>query len=198
MAIAACKLAGLSDKATAAKVGCSRNTIGPVMEQLERAGRIPALQARLAYSLGRVAESSANELQRIVDNGEWTMESAGAVRALAVATGIATEKLQLVTGQATAILEQRVTSAGADQVREWEGKLRQAFGIAAPTLDVQSQAHPPKQLTDRLPAALATESATDPGRAAVAVAAPGARAVGTGGGGSPPPPPRSGTMPPSK
>jgi len=129
MAIAACKLAGLSDKATAAKVGCSRNTIGPVMEQLERAGRIPALQARLAYSLGRVAESSAIELQRIVDDGCWTIENSSAVRALGVAMGIATEKLQLVTGQATAILEQRVGPAGPDARAEWEGKLRRAFAM---------------------------------------------------------------------
>src|SRR6185369_9772701 len=62
MAIAACKLAGLSDRETAARVGCSRNTVPAVMEHLESSGHVPGLQARLAVHLGRVAESAALEL----------------------------------------------------------------------------------------------------------------------------------------
>jgi|SRR6185436_8695676 len=216
MAIAACKLAGLSDKATAAKVGCSRNTIGPVMEHLERAGRIPALQARLAYSLGRVAESSALELQRIVDEGQWTLEASSAVRALGVAMGIATEKLQLVTGQSTAIIEQRIGAAGPEARAEWESKLRQAFGLTleaeapgpAPA-DGQSEASRPILQLNGPSAPLATEFATDSrpleahsleaGDASATRPRPLVRAAaGPGGGGRAAPAPRPGTMPSSE
>ena len=161
MAIAACKLAGLSDKETAGKIGCSRNTVAAVMEQLERRGRIPGLQERLAHALGRVAESSALELHRLIDNGEWDMETAGAVRSLGVAMGIATEKLQLVTGQATQIVEQRWGAPSADAVKEWETKLRQVFGPIIDTTDCQSNGSPRNLLNDRLQDPIATESATE-------------------------------------
>jgi len=160
MAIAACKLAGLSDKETAKRVGCSRNTIGPVMEHLESSGMIPALQQRLAHALGRVAESSARELQQIIDDGDWTMDTTSAVRSLGVAMGIATEKMLLVTGQVTARIETMV-GAPADAVKAWEEKLRQVFGpvIELPP-DSQSVASSPKCLSDRDDIIVATHSAT--------------------------------------
>ena len=136
VAIAACKLAGLSDAETARRVGCSRNTIAPVIEQLESSGRIPSLQTRLQTKLGRLAESAADELLDLVgQDGGWNQDRSGAVRALGVALGITVEKHLLVTGQATQIVEQRVVAPTADAVREWEDKLRSLFG---PVLDVEA------------------------------------------------------------
>jgi len=149
MAIAALKLAGLSDKETAKRVGCSRNTIPHVMEHLESSGMIPALQQRLAHALGRVAESSARELQDIIDEGDWTADTTGAVRSLGVAMGIATEKMLLVTGQVTARIETMV-GAPADAVRHWEDKLRQVFGpVIDVGPDVPSGGNSPKLLNDK-------------------------------------------------
>jgi DNA-binding Lrp family transcriptional regulator len=129
VAIAACKLAGLSDSETARRVGCSRNTVAPVIEQLESSGRIPGLEARLRCKLGRLAESAADELLQLIGSGdEWSQERSGAVRALGVALGISVEKHLLVNGQSTAIVEQRV-SPTADAVREWEDKLRELFPV---------------------------------------------------------------------
>jgi len=159
LAIAACKLAGLSDLETARRVGCSRNTIGPVMEQLERSGRVPGLQQRLAYALGRVAESSALELHRLIDDGDWNLETAGAVRSLGVAMGIATEKLQLVTGQATQITEQRIGAPAADVVEEYNRKLREVFAPILP-IDTQSNGDVRKLLNDKPLDLIATGFAT--------------------------------------
>jgi hypothetical protein len=197
MAIAACKLAGLSDRETAARVGCSRNTVPAVMEQLETSGRIPGLSARLAVHLGRVAESAALELQRIIDSGEWDMESSSAVRALGVAMGIATEKLQLVTGQATAIVEQRTSGPDPAAVREWEAKLRAMFG---PVLELQAPADSEsggKLLSCKALEPFATHSAQahgPPGPPRGSAAAPEGQG---GGGGSPPPRRARGTMHPT-
>lgn len=140
LAIAACKLAGLSDRETAKRIGCSRNTIGPVIGLLERSGKLLPLQQRLSDKLGRVAESSADEIQRIIGEGEWDMDRSGAVKALAVAAGIATEKYLLLNGQATAIIEARAGGPPADLVADWEAKLKQVLGTVielepAPTPD---------------------------------------------------------------
>src|SRR4029453_17680796 len=167
LAIAACKLAGLSDSETARRMGCSRNTIAPVIEQLERSGRIPSLQVRLQGKLGQVAESAADEIIRLIGEAQWNMDRAGAVRALGVTLGIATEKHLLLTGQPTAILEQRVGAPTADAVREWEEKLRQLFGPvievnSASPPDAQSAGVPPKCFSDRAALIFAPPFATLP------------------------------------
>jgi hypothetical protein len=188
LAIAACKLAGLSDKETAARVRCSRNTVGPVMEHLERSGRIPVLQERLTHHLGRVAESAALELDRVINDGVWNTDTSGAVRSLGVAMGIATERLLLMTGQATQIIEQRVGAPSADAVKQWEEKLRQAFGpVIDLTTDSQSVVSTPKCLTDKRDTLVATCLATQSSPAEALVqsgpGAPGAPGgLGAGGG----------------
>jgi hypothetical protein len=128
LSIAACKLAGLSDRETAKKLGCSRNTIAPVVALLERTGKLLGLQQRLSDKLGRVAEASADELNGLIGDGIWNLDRSNAVKALAVAAGVATEKYLLLNGQATAIVEQRLGATPADQVAEWDAKLRHVFG----------------------------------------------------------------------
>jgi hypothetical protein len=156
LAIAACKLAGLSDRQTGKRVGVSATTVSGVMRLLESSGRIPAAQERLASRLGEMAESATSEIGRLITDadGDWTPASAGAVRALGIAIGIGVDKLQLLTGQATAIVEQRVGAPSADAVREWEGKLRQMFGpvidVPSEAPDVQSSDNNHKCLNDRI------------------------------------------------
>jgi transposase len=186
VAIAACKLAGLSDSETARRVGCSRNTVAPVIEQLESSGRIPGLEIRLRSKLGRLAESAADELLELIGSGAgWTQERAGAVRALGVALGISVEKHLLVNGQSTAIVEQRVGAPTADAVREWEEKLRQLFGpvieVSAAPPDEQSEGCDPKCLPDKATPIVATPLATVPSLARLQGGPPR-------GGGSPIPP----------
>jgi transposase len=137
MAIAVCKLAGLGNAETAKRVGVSHHTVRTVLRILEDSGRIPSASQRLASQLGEMAESASNEIAKLIDeaDGAWTPASAGAVRALGVAVGIAVDKHQLLTGQATAIVEQRVGAPSADAVREWEAKLRQVFG---PVIDLET------------------------------------------------------------
>ena len=99
--------------------------------------------------------------------------------------GIATEKLQLVTGQATQIVEQRLGAPSADAVREWEEKLRQTFGPVIEindTTDCQSEDTTRNLLTDRLCNPIATETATE---SAVLVPVSASPSGPGGGGGSP-------------
>ena len=165
MAIAVCKLAGLGNAETAKRVGVSHHTVRNVLRILEDSGRIPSASQRLASQLGEMAESASNEIAKLIDeaDGAWTPASAGAVRALGVAVGIAVDKHQLLTGQATAIIEQRVGAPSADAVREWETKLRQVFGpvldVETTTTDSQSDVNQPKCLSDNHTYLVATQSA---------------------------------------
>jgi transposase len=151
LGVAACKLAGLSDRETAKRLGISHSTVRGVFGLLTASGRVPAASDRLASRLGEVAESATEEIGRLITdaNGDWTSEAAGAVRALGIAVGIAVDKSQLLTGQATAIVEQRAAPP-ADVVREYEAKLRQMFGqvidVSVDAPDVPSGDSPPKSL----------------------------------------------------
>jgi len=146
VAVAVCKLAGLSDRETERRTGVNATTVPAVMRALEASGTIPSAHQRLTQSLGELAESSASEMQRIIRNadGEWAAGGTNALRSLSIAMGIAIDKHQLLTGQATAIVEQR-SGPSADQVAEWEGKLRQVFGleidVTSPPPDAQSVDH---------------------------------------------------------
>jgi transposase len=130
LAVACCKLAGLSDRETERRTGVSATTVPGVMRALEAAGRIPSAHNRLTQNLSELAESSCSEMQRIIRHadGEWTTGSSNALKSLSIALGIVVDKSQLLTGQATAIIDQRVSGPSVEAAAEWERKLRQAFG----------------------------------------------------------------------
>ena len=130
LAVACCKLAGLSDRETERRTGVSATTVPGVMRALEAAGRIPSAHNRLTQNLSDLAESSCSEMQRIIRqaDGEWTTGASNALKSLSIALGIVVDKSQLLTGQATAIVDQRVSGPSAEAAADWERKLRQAFG----------------------------------------------------------------------
>jgi hypothetical protein len=161
LAIGACKLAGLTDAETARRLKCSRNTIAPVVEQLERSGKIPGLNSRLSSKLGRLAENTTDAIDEIVGAAAWSLDTSSAVRALGVVMGIAVDKHQLMTGHATAIIEQRVSVPAADAVRAWEDKLKQCFPVEElRSSDSGSVDLPHRSLIDKGNVPIATPLAT--------------------------------------
>jgi hypothetical protein len=166
LGVAACKLAGLSDRQTGKQLGISHTTVKGVMRLLEASGRIPSTCDRLAGRLGELAESATEEIGRLITaaDGDWSSKSAGAVRALGIAVGIAVDKHQLLTGQATQIVEQRAGGPAADAVKQWEDKLREMFrpviDISAGPSDSASVDLVPNQLIDKPNRLLATPLAT--------------------------------------
>lgn len=131
--IGALKLRGMSDRKIAKAVGCDRRTIARVMERLEAASVVPPLKARLAAKVGRLAESVSDELDDIVQEANWDRDTTSALKGLAVALGIATEKGLLLTGQATEI---RANAAAApptaEELNAWVGAV-QTPGPARPS-----------------------------------------------------------------
>lgn len=169
MAIAACKLSGMGNAETAKRVGVTHHTVRNVIRFLEESGRIPSAQERMAHQLGEMAESASTEITKLIDqaDGKWSPAAAGAVRALGIAVGIGVDKYQLLTGSPTQILEQRVGVPAADVVKEYEQKLREAFGpiidVETSTTDSQSVVSPPKCLSDSSAPLIATQLATQSG-----------------------------------
>lgn len=196
LAVAACKLAGLSDRETERRTGVSATTVPGVMRALEATGRIPSAQQRLTQNLSELAESSAAEMQRLIRDadGHWSASNAGALRSLSIAMGIAVDKGQLLTGQATQIVEQR-SGPTLDQVAEWEGKLRQVFGqvvnLPSRPPDLQSGDSHPNTLSTNESSAASTLLDT-PVRAE---RVPGHRLEASPGGGGDRPPPAPAEMP---
>lgn len=131
--IGALKLRGMSDRKIAEAVRCDRRTIARVMERLEANSVVPPLKQRLASKVGRLAESVSDELDHLVQEALWTRDSTSALKGLAVALGIATEKGLLLTGQATEIRgNAAVAPPTAEELNAWVGTV-QTPGPARPS-----------------------------------------------------------------
>lgn len=103
LVIGALKIRGMSNRKIAAAVQCDPRTIDRVMERLEAAGVVPSLKERLAGKVGRLSESVSDSLADLVESAVWDRDTTSALKGLAVALGITTEKGLLLTGQATEI-----------------------------------------------------------------------------------------------
>jgi hypothetical protein len=131
--IGALKLRGMSDRRIAESVGCDRRTIARVMERLEANSVVPPLKQRLASKVGRLAESVSDELDHLIQEALWTRDSTSALKGLAVALGIATEKGLLLTGQATEIRANAAAAVPtAEELNAWVGTV-QTPGPARPS-----------------------------------------------------------------
>ncbi len=119
--IGALRLLGASDREIARACGCTTRTIPVVLRDLEKAGRLTALKERLAMAVGDNAERTQLVLRRLLDralDGESDMDLAAMIKSAATAAGILTEKVLLLTGNATEIVDVRVR-AGRSEIEEF-------------------------------------------------------------------------------
>jgi hypothetical protein len=138
--VAALRELGLSDRRISAMTGVARESIGPILMQMERAGKVRPLKERLTTAIGLLAEEStqaARELVQSLRDGDRSEGVTMALRALGPMVGITAEKVQLLTGGPTEILETRVAAAPEDEAA-FLARLtkRAAADLAARTVDV--------------------------------------------------------------
>lgn len=138
--VAALRELGLSDRRISAMTGVARESIGPILFQMERAGKVRPLKERLTSAIGLLAEEStqaARELVQSLRDGDRSEGVTMALRALGPMVGITAEKVQLLTGGPTEILETRVAAAPEDEAA-FLSRLteRAAADLASRTVDV--------------------------------------------------------------
>lgn len=138
--VAALRELGLSDRKISSMTGVARESIGPILMRMERAGKVRPLKERLAGAIGLLAEEStqaARELVQVLRDGDRSEGVTMALRALGPMVGITAEKVQLLTGGPTEILETRVAAAPEDEAA-FLARLtaRAEADLAARTVDV--------------------------------------------------------------
>lgn len=150
--VAALRELGLSDRKISTMTGVARESIGPILMRMERTGKVRPLKERLAGAIGLLAEEStqaARELVQSLRDGDRSEGVTMALRALGPMVGITAEKVQLLTGGPTEILETRVAAAPEDEAA-FLARLtaRAEADLAARTVDVtpptdsESDGHP--------------------------------------------------------
>lgn len=152
--VAALRTLGWSDRRIAAAAGVARESIGPILEHAERTGVVRPLKDRVAGLVGLLAEEAAaasRELVQAVRDGERDEGVTMALRALGPMLGISVEKMQLLTGSPTEILETR-EARSADAEAAFLAQLRDKARaeLEARTVDVTPSAD--------------SESASQPGK----------------------------------
>lgn len=138
--IGALRLLGASDREIETACHITRRSIAPILVDLEKTGRITPLKQRLAALVGDNAEQSALALRALLDKaqrGTESIELAGMIKATATALGITVEKLQLLTGAATEILEVR-GAAGRDEIEAWAKQFAIPVEVVARPVDTVS------------------------------------------------------------
>lgn len=138
--VAALRELGLSDRKISSMTGVARESIGPILMRMERAGKVRPLKDRLTTAIGLLAEEStqaARELVQSLRDGDRSEGVTMALRALGPMVGITAEKVQLLTGGPTEILETRVAAAPEDEAA-FLARLtaRAEADLAARTVDV--------------------------------------------------------------
>lgn len=108
--VGALRALGLSDRRISDMAGVSRESIPAILLHLEARGQIQPLKERVTGWVGLLAEESAmasRDLVALIRAGDRSEGVTQSLRALGPMLGIATEKMQLLTGQATEIVETR-------------------------------------------------------------------------------------------
>ena len=134
--VCALRALGCSDRKIAEAAGVARESIPLHLAAGERSGQIRPLKERLQQWVGLLAEEStvaARDLVAAVRAGDRSEGVTMALRALGPMVGIAVEKHQLLTGQATEIIEQR-SAPNHDEFAAW---MRSA--VAVETVPSQSE-----------------------------------------------------------
>ena len=191
--VGAMRMLGLSDRAIERECGVDRRTIPHRLAWLEKARRIPAVKDRVLMRTADLAERSALALSVLLDRAqdEVSTDLAAMIKAVATTHGITVEKLQLLTGSPTEII-QEVGAAPREAAESW---LREnSIPILATTTptDSESAANAPKpeQTGPLLAARYAQDTPAVAGLAGATNGAPsgsepsaGAGGVGAGGAG---------------
>jgi hypothetical protein len=119
--VGAMRLLGFSDREIERKCGVDRRTIPHLLAELEKTKRIPAVKERLLVVVSDVAERTGLVLRRLLDraeSGECSTELAAMIKSVGTVTGISSEKVLLLTGSATEIVEHKV-GAGREEFEAW-------------------------------------------------------------------------------
>ena len=118
--VGAMRMLGMSDRAIERECGIDRRTIPHRLGWLERSGRIPAVKDRVLLHTANAAERSGIVLGALLDRAhtEVSADLAGMIKAVAVAHGVTVEKLQLLTGAATEIIEHK-PGVGRAETEAW-------------------------------------------------------------------------------
>ena len=119
--VCALRALGCSDRKIAEAAGVARESIPLHLAAGEASGRIRPLKERLVSWVGLLAEEStlaARDLVASVRAGDRSEGITHALRALGPMVGISVEKHQLLTGQATEIVEQR-TAPTHEEFAAW-------------------------------------------------------------------------------
>jgi hypothetical protein len=188
LTVAALRTLGLSDRRIAAMAGVARESIGPIMQEAERRGLVRPLKERLASAVGMLAEEStaaARELVQDLRDGDRSEGVTMALRALGPIVGIAAEKMQLLTGGATEIVETRAGRSETDEA-EFLARLRSGSvpveAVEVRPADSESDAQPRNPLVPNGPVAGDTAGDTGPAAQAVSGCPSGCPVEGAGGG----------------
>jgi hypothetical protein len=180
--VGALRLLGASDREIEAACGVTRRTIPLLLVELGKTGRITPLKQRLAALTGDNAERANLALRALLDRaveGHESIELAGMIKAVATAVGITTEKILLLTGQATEIVETRVAAGREAFEAWWRDQVKPAQVTELPPTDSVSDAgaSEPEQIRGPEPTGHGQDTPTAPDPAAAEPAA----AVATGG-----------------
>ena len=119
--VGAMRLLGFSDRAIERECGVDHRTIPHRIDWCVQTNRIPAQKERLLQRVGEVAEKSGiilNCLLNRAHEGECSTDLASMIKAVATSLGITVEKVQLLTGSPTEILETRA-GAGREEIEAW-------------------------------------------------------------------------------
>jgi hypothetical protein len=115
----------VSDREIARKCGIARESIPALVRAAEQSGQLRPVKERLVGLLGDLAEQSGHALLELVEEsrnpmGEGRSEVVSSlIRGLGPVLGIATEKLQLLTGQATEIVVTKRDPGLDDELTAW-------------------------------------------------------------------------------
>ena len=130
----------VSDREIARRCGIARESIPALVRAAEASGQLRPLKERLVGLLGDLAEQSGHALLELVEESRAGMSTqrsevvTSLIRGLGPVLGIATEKLQLLTGQATEIVVTKRDPGLDDELTAW---------LRARPIDVTPDTAPP-------------------------------------------------------
>ena len=140
--VGALRLLGASDREIERTCGVTRRTIPLLLQELERTGRVTPLKDRLVKLVGDNAERSSLLLRQLMEqamDGQCDMDLAAMLKAVGSVNCFQVEKFQLLTGQATEIVEQRV-AAGREEFERWWRESAIQIGPTTALADAESVA----------------------------------------------------------
>lgn len=164
--VGAMRMLGFSDRAIERECGVDRRTIPHRLAWLEKTKRIPAVKDRIVAVTANNAETSGLVLADLLSRAtkDISTDMAAMIKAVATAHGITVEKLQLLTGSPTEILETRVGAGRDEQEAFWASVRANAIQVETAADDSASadKRTKPKQTTHTEAAGHAPDTSESP------------------------------------